>query len=36
LEFAGNGEKYDVFWVNAKIFAETEGTFHSDIIFVGV
>jgi len=36
LEFAGNGEKDNVLWVNAKIFTQTEGAIHSDIIVVSV
>jgi hypothetical protein len=36
LEFAGNGEKDDVLWVDTKIFAQTEGTLHGDIIVVSV
>ena len=36
LEFAGNGEKDNILWVNTKIFTQTEGAIHRDIIFVSV
>jgi len=36
LEFGGNGEKDDVFWVDAKVFAQIEGAIHGYIIIVTI